>query len=321
MNSDDAIAALEEAVAICQAEELLVEESRAHNNLGVILTIYAANFRAGREHYLMAGEIDRKLGDRVGELFTLTNAASSAISMGEFATAREAIDQLSSLREQVESTVASGRTFDVLLAFMDQANGQLETAIEKRREALKQAITSNSTYDVLLAAIWLSLLLVQAEAYDEAASVAQQGIDAADQLRSARAATRSILAMALARSSNAEQARSTFDEAEQIFQEHMRAWSANILRWARAEVLATEKNWDESFAAFAEAVNLYAKSGARFPRCEVLLSWAKAHLQRGEAEDLVRAKELLKEAISEFEQMGSPGYAQRIQARLEELGG
>jgi tetratricopeptide (TPR) repeat protein len=127
--------------------------------------------------------------------------------------------------------------------------------------------------------------------------------------------------MALARSSNAEQARSTFDEAEQIFQEHMRAWSANILRWARAEVLATEKNWDESFAAFAEAVNLYAKSGARFPRCEVLLSWAKAHLQRGEAEDLVRAKELLKEAISEFEQMGSPGYAQRIQARLEELGG
>jgi tetratricopeptide (TPR) repeat protein len=320
MKTEDAIAALEKAVEICQAEELLVEESRAHNNLGVILAIYSANFRAAREHYVKAGEIDRKLGDRVGELFSLTNGASSSITLGEFATARETIDQLISLREQVESTVASGRTYDGLVAYMDHADGRLEIAIEKRKEALQQAIDSDATYDVLLASITLSLILIQVEAYDELASIAQQAVDAADQLLAARAATRSLLAISHARKGSVDEARSTYEAAAEVFREQSRVWSANMLRWASAEVLAAEQNWDDSFVAFAEAVELYTNSEARFPSTEVLLSWAHAHLQRGESEDLDRVRELLQEAISEFEQMGSPGYAKRIQARLDELG-
>jgi tetratricopeptide (TPR) repeat protein len=320
MKTEDAIAALEQAVEICQAEELLVEESRAHNNLGVILSIYSANFRAAREHYELAGAIDRKVGDRVGELFTLTNAAGSSITLGEFAMARETINQLSTLREQVESTVASGRTYDGLLAYMEHADGQLETAIEKRKELLQQAIESNATYDVLIASLTLSLLLVQIEAYDELETTARQGVEAADQLRAARAAARSLLAICHARKGSVDEARSAYEAAAEIFKEHSRAWSANILRWASAEVLAAEQNWDESFAAFAEAVDMYNNSEARFPSTEVLLSWANAHLQRAEPEDLDRARELLQEAISEFEQMGSPGYAKRIRAQLDELG-
>ena len=90
---------------------------------------------------------------------------------------------------------------------------------------------------------------------------------------------------------------------------------------AHAHVLATEKRWNESFATFQEASNLLERSEARFDRSLFLQSWAQAHLERGQPEDLERARELYSEALSEFEAMGSPGYVKRIQARLDELDG
>jgi tetratricopeptide (TPR) repeat protein len=60
--TDEAIAALEEAIEITQQEKLLREESRAHNNLATILVINMADFRSGREHYLRAAEIARAVG-------------------------------------------------------------------------------------------------------------------------------------------------------------------------------------------------------------------------------------------------------------------
>jgi hypothetical protein len=55
-------------------------------------------------------------------------------------------------------------------------------------------------------------------------------------------------------------------------------------------------------------------------RLGILQDWASAHLQRGQPEDIERAKELLSGAQAEFKEMGSPGYAKRIQSRLDELG-
>ena len=66
---------------------------------------------------------------------------------------------------------------------------------------------------------------------------------------------------------------------------------------------------------------MLSRAESRFPRAIFLQDWARAHLQRGHAEDIERARELYSEALSEFEDMGSPGYVKRIQARLDELDG
>jgi tetratricopeptide (TPR) repeat protein len=319
LSSDDAIAALEEAVSICQAENLLVEESRAHNNLGVAFVVNEAKFRASREHYLRAGEIDRQLGDLTGELFTLTNAASSSITMGEFSRAKETIEHIEELGEQLGDTGTARREFQALLAYYEQASGNLENAADKQRVLFQQAVDSGSAFEVLGGSFLLSLLLVELDAFDEAEAVMQQGVEAADQTRASRVLTRTILALALARKGDVERARQTYDEAEEIFAEHSRAWAGVLLRAARAEVLAAEQRWDESFAAFAEAADLAQIAEARFPRSDFLQGWARAHLQRGQPEDIERAKQILLQVQSEFEEMGSPGYVKRIQTRIKEL--
>ena len=66
-------------------------------------------------------------------------------------------------------------------------------------------------------------------------------------------------------------------------------------------------------------VRQITRAGARWYRAQVLRDWAEAHLARGEAGDAERARELLHQVIAEFEAMGAPIYAGRVQQRLKEV--
>jgi tetratricopeptide (TPR) repeat protein len=317
---EDAIDALKEAIQISQAENLPVEESRAHNNLGVLYDLSVAKFRTGREHYYQAAEIARKLGNKPGEIFTLNNAASNSIIMGELAQAKENIEHIEQLLGQIEDPGTAGTDYQTLIAFYEHAMGNLEGAAERRRSELQLSIEAGSTYEVGFRSFQLGFLLVTLELLDEAISVLRKGVKAADQLRGGRVFNRTLLASALARKGDITEAKQIYDEATQFHAEHSRAWAAATLQIAEAEILAAENKWDEAFTTFSEATEMVRQAEARFTRSTILHWWARAHLQRGEPEDVDRARELLQEMATELEDMGSPQYAQRIQDRIDELG-
>jgi tetratricopeptide (TPR) repeat protein len=316
-----AIAALYEAIAICQVEKLLDLESRAHNNLGVILFLNEANFRAGREHYLKAAEIAQQLGDLAGELFCFTNSAFTSIRMGEISRAEGMIARLDEIRDQLVDPGKSGQSYQDFQAYFEHAKGNLDDAVELRRIIFRQSMDSGSAYEILETSHRFSLLLLELGAIDEAESVIQQGVKAADQSQMTRVWTRAVQVMVLASKGDFVQARRVYDKAEQILAERSRAWSAVWLSMAHAHVLAAERRWDEAFATFQEAADQLTHAEARFDRSLLLQDWARAHLERGQLEDIERARKLYREALSEFEDMGSPGYIKRIRACLAELDG
>ncbi|GMR09360.1 MAG: hypothetical protein BMS9Abin28_0178 [Anaerolineae bacterium] len=320
MRSEDAIAALEEAVEICKAEGLLVEESRAHNNLGVIYFFYGADIRAAYKHYLQAAEIDRKLGDLTGEVFTLSNAASSAATLGEISNAEQMITQIEDIIEQMPEAKAADRTFPSALAALDHAKGNLAKAVDLYREIFRQAKESNSAYEIATDSILTGLLLIGLGELDEAEMVMREGNEAADKIRAARVVNRSVLSVVLAEKGDTAGAREVFEQAQTIHAEHSRGWSAVVLSMARASLLAAEKRWEEAFSAFEQADLELGRAEARIWRAIRMQDWSRAHLRRGEPGDGERAKELLNEAVSEFREMGSPGYVERLEAQLKELG-
>jgi tetratricopeptide (TPR) repeat protein len=321
IKTEDAIAVHNEAIAICQAEKLRDQEARAHNNLGEILWLYEADFRAGREHYLKAAEVNRQMGDLSGELITLTNAASSSITMGEFSKAEETIAHLDEIRDQLADPGISGENYQWLQAYFEHAKGNLEGAAELSRVIFRQSMDSGSAWEILSASYFFSLLLMELGALDEAESVIEHGVKVADQIRAVRALARAVQVMVLARKGEFVQARRVYDKTERIFAEHSRAWSGVYLSMAHAHVLAAERRWDEAFSTFQESADLLAHAEARFDRAIFLQDWAQAHLDCGQPENIDRARELYREVLAEFEDMGSPGYVKRIQARLDELDG
>jgi len=86
--------------------------------------------------------------------------------------------------------------------------------------------------------------------------------------------------------------------------------------WAEANLEAAENRWPEAWASFAYVVDQLTRVGARWYRAQVLRDWAEAHVARGEAGDAERAREMLRQVMGEFEAMGAPIYAGRVQQRL-----
>jgi len=89
--------------------------------------------------------------------------------------------------------------------------------------------------------------------------------------------------------------------------------------WAEANLQAAEKRWPEAWASFAYVVDQITRAGARWYRAQVLRDWAEAHVARGKAGDAERARELLCQAMAEYEAMGAPLYAQQVEKRLATL--
>ncbi len=320
LTTDEAIAALEQAIEIAQQEKLLREESRAHNNLATVLDIDKADFKSGREHYLRAAEIAHEMGDLGGELFAYQNAISSTIFLGNLSEAEEMLAHGRELYEQLEDPGAAGENYLAAVNQFRSEKGELEQAASERRSLLEKASESGSALELLGHRFFLSLILYDLAEYEEAADLLGKAVASSDEADWFRDGTRALMASVLARQGLAERARSVFEEAQAIHSERQRAFAGMILDQCHANILAAEGRWEEAFNAFRETIAKHSEAGTRTFNAATLRDWAEAHLARGEAADSERAKELFGEALAEYEDMGATGWMERVRARLAELG-
>jgi tetratricopeptide (TPR) repeat protein len=315
----DSLSSFEQAIAICQAEEYLALEGRAQNNMGVTYDAKGANFRRGLEHYRAAGEIGARMGDKVGELFSLSNAAWSEVILGELTTARKSIAYLKDLLEELPESEASRRVYQDSVAQFEHAMGNTKEASELRGELFRDSLESGSPLNISIESRYFGLALIETGHLSEASRALQRGVEAADEIGENRVLTRAVLVQILARSGHVDRARRAYDEAEEIHHERSYPRSEMRLRMADADLATAEQRWDEMPAAFERAAQALERAEARLWRAGLLCDWANAHIQRSHAGDLARAVDLRKEALSEYEAMGSLGYAKQTQSRIREL--
>ncbi|MFV2044752.1 MAG: AAA family ATPase, partial [Anaerolineales bacterium] len=318
LSTDEAISALDEAIEITQQEKLLREESRAHNNLATILDLNKADFRRGCEHYLRAAKIAGEMGDLSGELFAYTNAIGNTISLGNLSEGEEMLIHGRELYEQLEDPGVAGENYLGEINRLQYEKGQLEQAASERRAMLEEATESGSAFELLGHRFFLGRILYELVEYQEAADVLEKAVEFSDEVDWIRDITRAFLAVVRARQGLAEPARKLLEEAIAIHSERQRAFAALILAWSEANVLAAEGRWNEAFDAFRETTAKLAEAGIRTIHAVALREWAEAHLARGKTADSDRAKELYREALEEYEEMGATGWVERVRARLAE---
>ena len=319
LSTKNAVAAFEEAIEICQSERLLKEESRALNNLAVVLSFSLADFRTSEGHYLKAAEIAREMGNLGGELFAYNNAISSTITRGVLSEAENMLVYGQEIYDRLEEPGAAGSNYLDAVYQFELEKGHLDQALAGRREQLARARVSGSDFNLGGATFFIGVVLAEMGELDEAGVLLTESIAASDRADFARTFPRALLAVVLARQENVEQAREMLEEATSINSKKPQVWPETILSWARAIVLAAEKRWPESLEAFQESAAMSAEKGARPNQARVVRDWAEAHVARGEPDDAARAVELLNEAISIYEDMGSPDYVERIRSRISEI--
>jgi tetratricopeptide (TPR) repeat protein len=319
VSPETAKSALEEAIQICQEENFVVEEARAHNNLaGVISGIEGAS-QQGLEQYHKAAALYRKTGNITREFFALANLADMQLNLGNFQEAGKLIESLDELKQLLPASGRARKTYLGTLVSYEHQMGNLEKAADLNRELFDQALKTKSHYQIVINAIDLAVILFDLKRLDEAEEVIKLGIQAADQFGSDQEILRFMLASVFARKGDPSRARQVFEEGESFIDETSAPFLEVYRLICLANVLTAEGKWEEMETTFSQVAAMLEGSEMHFFYAWVLRDWAEAHIIKGGSEGLQRGKTLLNQALHEFKTMGSEGFVEMIQARLKDL--
>jgi hypothetical protein len=113
-----------------------------------------------------------------------------------------------------------------------------------------------------------------------------------------------------------EGARRLLADTRERFEKRKGALDDPIVRIAEARLAVVEKRWPEALAAFDSAAAIYARLNMPWHRAHAQIQRAEALLARNESGDATRARELLEEALAEYEAMNVPIYAAKVRGKL-----
>jgi tetratricopeptide (TPR) repeat protein len=319
VTAEKAVVALERAIAIAQAHQLPETESRARNNLAIMLGVYQGKTRAAREQLLAAAAIARTLGQSAQQLFFQSNATGWAIGHGELAVAAAEIDQMRELSLSIPSGSTSQVVFGRLLGDLLKAQGRLEQAAEHYRGVLQRAREGNLLQDIWFLGCSLADTLLRLGRPAEARELLTEAVEIGDKI-GGREYPRILLAMLHAKQRENEAAQTRLREAEAEAEKNPSALAAAILTEARGQLAAATGDLDQASAHFEAASNQYTAMGMRLDRSVSRSAWAEILVEGGRSADRERALELYREAIAESDSMGADGQVERLRARLLTLG-
>jgi hypothetical protein len=91
--------------------------------------------------------------------------------------------------------------------------------------------------------------------------------------------------------------------------------------WAEARLAAAEKQWETAFSAYDTFYTIVSRSGMRWHQARIREEWAQNLARRNQPGDLPRAREMMREAITLFEQIQAPQYVARLREKLRKMAG
>jgi tetratricopeptide (TPR) repeat protein len=327
---EEGLKALRRAAELAEEAGFLDLAARAHNNLSTIWYHRLGDMRASHQHRVRLLALDRQIGDIAGEIHSLWGSIIEAIPMGSLDEAAAYLLRMRRLADELDDPGA---------AFWMLANGEARilwyrgdwaNAARLARQSLLETRRSGNVWHEafcsgLLAEALLEAHFVARESsvheWDEAECALTRALEIWEVFPDwfEAAWCRCLLSALLASRGRFEEARSHLDEATMVARQRPGTRFEAVFLWAEGRLASAEGRWPEAGAAFEAMVGLFDKLGQRPYWARSLMGWSEALTAGGEPADLVRARELLREAQAAFEEMGIPRYAALARDRLEAL--
>jgi serine phosphatase RsbU (regulator of sigma subunit) len=322
---EEALRCLARAVEIAESSNLLEIATRANHNLGVMTAEFRGDLKASLEYYLRAADFAQQRGAAQEEIFSLTNAGSVSMGLGEINKAEDILERINQIRgtltdpDQVKFELAG---IEFGLKFL---SGELQEALEINRWVRAEARQRGDlqmlfNFCMNHADVYLVLDHVgEVEDWSEAELAAEEGIELSDRGVSKPIRALCMLSAIYIRQGRLSEARELYHRADQMRDSEAMFWQEQALLGVKRDLARVDKNWGAALAAAEEVSRFLARSELRWPWGFSLVEWAETHLARGEAMDYERARALYREALVVFVDMGSNFFVDVLEERLREL--
>jgi predicted ATPase len=326
-----ALEALGRALELAEAHGLLLVEARARLNLAHATIIYRADYGAGREHFRRAAELERQAGRTTAEIYALASLAYFSMPYGALAEARRLLARISALlADHSEPSKAAEVVLHMEMRYLGFRGEWQACARQARarwawaREQGTELLLANAGYWLGWAELESARLWGDASAIDweEAEAALTEAIEIHDRSPYFYHGVEGRVWLGSLRISQGrlDDARRLLAEAQAKASSQSYVLGEAFTLLLAAQIAEAEGRWAAALAAYEAAAGIYVRYGARWYWARWLLDWAGAHVARGEAGDPERARELLREAQTAFQDMGVPRIAAIAEARLRAIG-
>jgi len=310
--------ALEQAIEIAEKAGLLATAARAHLNLGGYFQ-ETGEIDSSLQHCQRARELAHRMGMASWESNFAISYADIAIEAGEFSAAERVLAELPQLHSLlVEPGRAAAEAYVKFLnANLLIRKGEWDDAIQLITQCLAEC---GQLPDPKLPAVGRIYL---AEALMEKGENAAAEPVLLEALKALSKAPETDQLTVLCTLANLEVKQGQMDKARQYLAEAYRMAGEKpvervraLLAWSEANLAAAEQRWAEASEKYEVIAGLLKHMNLRWHAARIQAEWAEMLARSNEPGDLQRAREMMSDAATRFEQLGVPKYAALMRAQL-----
>lgn len=308
---------LEEAIRFCSEHQLLAQEARARNNLSISLAVQG-DIGESREQLLQAAALAREMGDLGMELLYVGNELFWATWQGDLQYAERQLEEGRKKIELMADPGTAGLMYKRNYAYWLSAKGEIEQSAADFRRLTKEARPTGDLQTLSGCLLTSSWPLNELGAYHEIDENLDEAIGLTNKGIGAKSFPRLLKLILPINHENIDLGQKLLNEIRQEYETNSSPINLLWLQLAEAHLMATRGQWQEANNFFDLSMD---RLSIMSPQMMAVWKrdWAERLIGTGQSEHLVRARELLEQARSDFEEIGSPYYYKKIDALLEVL--
>ncbi len=273
-------------------------------------------YREAVNGYSRAIALARETNTRSGLAFALYTLGHTYLLAGDWTTAAASWQEYLAMSGEVAAYVEHTKS---MLAFL---HGDLADAVVWAKKAIGHAEQRREVTSIALAIDWTAFLYLRQSRAEDALQLVRSALERFTPMGVFWSAyLHPFAAEAALALGDSDGASESCRQAEAMLWMDLKPAQARLLK-ARGLVHAAQQSYDDALGLISQAEELYRTIGQPYDLALTLEALAQVHLQRTIAEDQVRARALLQEAIGIHEQLGAGFEVRRIQghASADEVG-
>ena len=309
---------LEEAVSLAEESNFPRQEARAQNNLATTEVNALGDLSRCRDRMVRAEELARTTGSLGIELWYAGSACMYAVLQGDLNWVRDRMPGLLETGDELASAVTARLNVQAIYGMLYRQAGELDEALEYLRTLNSETLEAGESNTIYSTAIYFADAAIETGSYlDDALGM----IDAARQTNQFGGPVWPLAQQArlYAALGQLDKASESLELARKEAGDPPFGLSPIWLGMAEAQVALAEGENGRAREWFERVAEAASRIGMRWHRSYALWSWAEVLIEQ-DGKLSTKSRDLLEGARHEFDELGAPIYAERMAARLADLG-